>query len=151
MHILGQWDEPALLAANSSSKQQQQRLATKRRQKLKIRIGVPRAPRWALGPPATILGVLLHPVVRIVRPRGVCWPILPPNGPKWPQTGPEGSGMGARGVRWACLGGGIHSGNVWGAFYSFLPFLPCQWCHLTPKQPQNSPKTTPNGPKVGPK
>ena len=97
------------------------------------------SPRWGLGPQATILGVLLRPVVHSVADLA----------PEQPQAVPEGSVMGAGGGPVTVSWDGIHSGNVWGPFPRDLPVVTLSTVSGVIR-PQNSPKTAPNVARVVP-
>ena len=91
--MLGQWDEPAHLAASS-----RQQLAPKRGQPSKPPAGVPRPPGRVPGPPATILGVLL----RLLCAFSACGGAFV--GQFGPQTAPNTEGL--RALGWASGGSG---------------------------------------------
>ena len=104
---------------------------------------------WIPGPQATILGVLLRPVVRVFR----LWCMFV--GQFGPKSGPQTAPNGARRRRWGPVGaGGCVLGwnllwqRVGSLLLVFCPFLPRQRCVVSfgSKTASKRPQTGPVGP-----
>ena len=120
---------------------------------MKLPVGVPQPPARVLGPQATILGVLLRPVVSVFRLQDAfVGQFCPQTAPKCPRTAPNGPKRGPRAPGWAPVGSGgcvlgrnplgQRVGSLLLVFFAWVSPVNGVWCPLVqngPKRPQQGP------------